>query len=312
VRFATLAPAKVNLVLRVGPLRADGYHEILTLMAPLDLGDGIEVRISPDDGPVTCEVPARPELSGPRNLAARAAAAFRERFGIANGVRVRIDKRTPVTAGLGGGSSDAAATLRCLAKAFGIRDREALGAIALAIGSDVPFFLGRGPAWAAGRGERLVPADVPILHLVLLYPTDPALAIRAGDAYAWLDELRHEGRESAARSLGRPPAFVPSRAGNDLEPACLARHPELAALLKLLRGAGAQVAMMSGSGPTCFGVFSGRGAARSAALTMKAEEQRFDYRVLAVRTVRGQPRVMPWRSPRSASSRSAKRSSRRT
>jgi len=309
VRYSTLAPAKVNLVLRVGPLRADGYHELMTLLVPLDLGDGIEVDVARRAGPVTCEVPGQPALSGPGNLAARAAVAFRDRFGVANAIHVRIDKRTPVTAGLGGGSSDAAAVLRCLAKAFRVRDRRALHAIALSIGSDVPFFLGRGPAWAGGRGERLVPADVPRLDLVLVYPTDPALAIRAGEAYRWLDELR---QGEPVRSPGRPGRFALSRAGNDLEPACLARRPGIAPLLGLLRGAKARVAMMSGSGPTCFGVFSGRGAARAAALTMEEEGRRFEIRVFAVRTVRGQPRVTAWRSPRSASSRSTKRSSRPT
>jgi 4-diphosphocytidyl-2-C-methyl-D-erythritol kinase len=310
VRYTTLAPAKVNLVLRVGPLRADGYHELLTLMAPLDLGDRVDVRVSPRPGPVTCEVPGRPELCGPDNLAARAAQAFRERFGRANGVEVRIEKRTPITAGLGGGSSDAAATLRCLARAYGVRDRRALGEVALSVGSDVPFFLGSGPAWAAGRGERLVPADVPRLDLVLVYPADPALAIRAGQAYAWLDELR-QGRPGA-RPLGRPARFSLSRLGNDLEAACVARRPALAPLLGRLQRAGASRALLSGSGPTVFGVFSSRGAARAAALTMEEEGRGFDTRVFTVRTVRGQPRVTPWRSPRSASSPSTKRSSRPT
>ena len=98
MRLTTLAPAKVNLVLRVGPLRADGYHELLTLMAPLDLGDRVDVRVSTRPGGVTCQVPGRPELCGPANLAARAAAAFRDRFGVRNGVSIRIDKRTPVLA----------------------------------------------------------------------------------------------------------------------------------------------------------------------------------------------------------------------
>ncbi len=311
MRYRTLAPAKVNLVLRVGPLRADGYHDLLTLFAPIDLADEVEVRIARRAGPVTCHVPGLPDLSTPSNLAARAAEAFRARFALANAIAIRIEKRIPVTAGLGGGSSDAAATLRCLARAFGVRDREALGALALSVGSDVPFFLGRGPAWATGRGERLVAADVPRLDLVLAYPADPALAIRAGEAYRWLDELR-QARKASVRPPGRSRRFVPSRAGNDLEPACLARRPRLAPIAGLLRGAGARVVVMSGSGPTFFGVFSGRGAARAAALTMEMEGRRVPLQTFAVRTVRSQPRVTPWRSPRSASSRSTKRSSRPT
>lgn len=311
MRLTTLAPAKVNLVLRVGAVRPDGYHELLTLMAPLDLGDRVDVRLSPGAGPVTCHVPRRPELCGEDNIAARAALAFRRRFAVRNGIAIRIAKRTPVTAGLGGGSSDAAAVIRCLSRACRVRDRRALHEIALSVGSDVPFFLGPGPAWAAGRGERLRPADVPPLDLVLLFPEDPALAIRAGEAYAWLDEVRQRG--DSARSLGRRGSFSPSRLGNDLEEPCLVHRPALAPLLGLLRGAGAQAAMMSGSGPTVFGVFSGRGAARRAALTIGRDEASHPkVQVLAVRTVRRQPRVTPWRSPRSASSLSTRRSSRRT
>jgi 4-diphosphocytidyl-2-C-methyl-D-erythritol kinase len=300
VRLTALAPAKVNLVLRAGPLRADGYHDILTLMVPLDLCDRVEVLVSRRAGPVTCRVPGRPELDGAGNLAARAAVAFRERFGLRSGVAIRIEKRIPVTAGLGGGSSDAAAVLRCLARAFGVRDRGALGELALSVGSDVPFFLGPGPAWAAGRGERLQPAEVPPLHLVLVYPRQPSMAIRAAEAYRWLDQLR--GR-AAAPSLGGPAPFRPSRMGNDLEAPCLARRRALRPLLALLLFAGARRAMLSGSGPTVFGVFSGQGAARRAALTIGAEGRDSALSVFAVRTVRRQPRVTPWRSPRSASSR---------
>jgi 4-diphosphocytidyl-2-C-methyl-D-erythritol kinase len=302
----------VNLVLRVGPPRADGYHDVLSLMVPLDLGDRVEVEVSARAGAVSCRVPGRPELDGEGNLAARAALAFRERFGPRRGVRIRIEKRIPVTAGLGGGSSDAAAVLRCLAVAFGVRDRTALSEVGLSVGSDVPFFLGRGAAWARGRGERLTPAEVPPLDLLLAYPRDAALAIRAGDAYRWLDASRRDG---APRSLGRPSGYHPARVGNDLQAPCVAHHPALVPLLGRLMGAGALAAIMSGSGPTVFGVFSGRSAARAAALSIAAVaagREDAQLELLVVRTVRGLPRVTPWRSPRSASSRSTRTSSRPT
>ena len=305
MRLTTLAPAKVNLALRVGPVRADGYHELLSLMVPLDLADAVDVTVSPRKGGISCRVPGRPELDGPANLAARAAALFRERFGPGNAIAIRIAKRTPVTAGLGGGSSDAAAVLRCLAHAFSIRDRRALAELALAVGSDVPFFLGPGPAWAAGRGERLVAADVPPLHLVLLYPEDAALAIRAADAYRWLDA----SRRGPPPALGRPRRFSPSLLGNDLEPACLKERPALSPLLGRLVGKGATKAIMSGSGPTIFGLYPSRSAARRAARAIEAAEDRGPaLRVLLVRTVRRHPGVTPWRSPRSASSPSTRRS----
>jgi 4-diphosphocytidyl-2-C-methyl-D-erythritol kinase len=206
-----------------------------------------------------------------------------------------------VTAGLGGGSSDAAAVLRCLARACGVRDGAALAEVGLAIGSDVPFFLGAGPAWAGGRGERLTPAEVPTLDLVLLYPGDPALAIRAGQAYGWLDEARagRRGPPLPRRSV----RFRPTQVGNDLEAPCMAHRPALGALRGLLVGAGASVALMSGSGPTVFGLFAGRAEARRAARAVQAAVEDQDIRVLVARTVQRPPRVGTWRSPRSASSR---------
>lgn len=309
MRLSTLAPAKVNLILRVGAARADGYHDLRSLMVPLDLADDVEVRVASRAGAVTCAVPGRPELAGPANLAARAAEAFRRRLGVRQGVAIRIAKRIPVTAGLGGGSSDAAAVLRCLARAFAVRDPALLVELGLEVGSDVPFFLGPGPAWATGRGERLAPAAVPPLHLVLVYPADPALAIRAGEAYRWLDEARRGAPVAPLGRRARP--FRPSQVGNDLEPPCLAHRPALSPLLGMLRGAGATTAIMSGSGPTVFGIFQGRSAARRAALAIRSRVEEGGaaaVQVLLTRTVERQPGVTPWRSPRSASSRSARRS----
>ena len=262
------------------------------------------MTVSPRPGGVACRVPGRPELDGPGNLAARAAALVKERFGRAEAVSIRIRKRIPVTAGLGGGSSDAAAVIRALARAFRIRDRAALADVALAIGSDVPFFLGAGAAWARGRGEVLAPARVPPLDLVLAYPSDPALAIRAGDAYRWLDEDRGPDVPPVPRRATR---YRPTLLANDLEAPCLAHRPALVPLLGRLVGRGATKAIMSGSGPTVFGIFPDRRAARGAARAIQ-EGVGPKVQVIAVRTVRRQPRVTPWRSPRSASSPSTRRS----
>jgi 4-diphosphocytidyl-2-C-methyl-D-erythritol kinase len=305
MRLATRAPAKVNLVLRVGPLRADGFHAIDSLMVPLDLADDVEVRVGARSGPVSCRVPGHPALDGPANLAARAAEGFRRRFGVDRAVAIRIRKRIPIVAGLGGGSADAAAVIRCLARAFRVRDARALAEVALEVGSDVPFFLGPGPAWAAGRGERLAPATVKALDLVVVYPVDPALAIRAGDAYRWLDASRRD--PAGVRIPRRVGRFTARAAANDLEGPCLERFGALRTLRGRLVGAGATVAMMSGSGPTIFGIFESRRAARRAAAAIEREE-RGEVRVFAVRTTNRHPRVAPWRSPRSASSRSTRRS----
>jgi 4-diphosphocytidyl-2-C-methyl-D-erythritol kinase len=294
----------VNLVLRVGSPRSDGYHDLASLMVPLDLGDGVEVRVGARAGPVTCRVPGHRELDGEKNLAARAAEAFRRRFSTDRAIAVRIEKRTPITAGLGGGSSDAAAVLRCLARAFGVRDAAALGEVGLSIGSDVPFFLGQGAAWATWRGERLRPATVPPLHLVLLYPRDPALAIRAADAYRWLDVDR---RDRPVPPLPRSPHWRPTLLGNDLQPPCVARHPTLDRLMERLTGAGATATLMSGSGPTVFGLFADRASARRAAKALSAAAG-VDVEVQLVRTVPRLPGVSSWRSPTSASTPSTRRS----
>jgi len=311
IQLRALAPAKVNLVLRVGPLRADGYHDLDTLMVPLDLSDEIEVRVVRGRrGKVICRTPGRPELDGPGNLAAKAAEAFRRRLGVEDRVELEVVKRIPVTAGLGGGSSDAAAVLRALARAYGVRDREALASAALEVGSDVPFFLGSGPAWAAGRGERLAPARVPTQHLVLAYPLDKALAIRAGDAYRWLDEARGETRPGAQGYSPFPARrWRPGLAQNDLQGPCFERHPSLGSLARALVGEGATTAIMSGSGPTVFGVFPDRAAARRAAGAMGKGGRERSIEVHVVRSLQRHPGVSGWKSPRSASSPSLKRSS---
>jgi len=306
IRLRADAPAKVNLVLRVGPPRADGFHDLVTLMVPLDLCDDVAVTVRDAPGPVTCACPGHPDLDGPGNLAARAAEALRERLGRREGVDIRIAKRIPVVAGLGGGSSDAAAVLRCLARAWGMTDRRLLAAVALSVGSDVPFFMGSGPAWARGRGERLRPASPLPRHLVLLYPRDPALAIRAGDAYRWLDEDRAGTLPRRARPSGRRPE-------NDLMAPCFARRPALETLRGWLADAGAAAPIMSGSGPTVVGSFAGAGSARTAARRLARRRlEGAGIEVIVARTLARMRGVSSWKSPRSASSRSPRTSSRRT
>ncbi|HEU4384142.1 MAG TPA: 4-(cytidine 5'-diphospho)-2-C-methyl-D-erythritol kinase [Anaeromyxobacteraceae bacterium] len=308
LRLVARAPAKVNLVLRVGPRRPDGFHRILSLMVPLQLADLVRVGVRLGrPGPVSCRCPGRPDLDGPGNLAARAAEAFRDRFAVDDGVEVVIRKRIPVTAGLGGGSSDAAAVIRCLARAIRVRDRRALFEVAASVGSDVPFFLGSGPAWASGRGERLRAAQVPPLHLLLVHPRDPTLAIRAGDAYRWLDHTRSG---MTLRTLRRPKRrFRPSDLANDLMAPCLDRLPRLAAVRGWLEGCGAAGGiMMSGSGPTFFAIFAGPSAARAAQRTLRQRAGGEAVDAIVTRTLRRLPGVSPWKSPRSVSSRSTKRS----
>jgi 4-diphosphocytidyl-2-C-methyl-D-erythritol kinase len=312
VLFSTRAPGKVNLILRVGARREDGYHEIESLMVPLDLADDVEVNIWPGRaGQVVCRCPNRPELDGADNLAARAACLFRDRAGVTDRCEIRIVKRIPVTAGLGGGSSDAAAVLRCLARAYRFRDRALMCAMAAEVGSDVPFFLAGRPAWVRGWGERISPVSVPSLTLLLAYPRDLRLAVSASEAYQWFDESRSG---SPRLKSGKPARFRPNQLRNDLEPACLEHHPELRNLILRLEGTGATSAIMSGSGPTVFGLFADRKTARCAARAFSGDrvENAAALDLMVARTTRLPPGVASWKSPRSASSPSMRKSSRRT
>jgi len=256
-----LAHAKVNLTLEVLRRRNDGFHEIRSLMVPLALAD--RLALTPGGSRLRIEVPNDPTLEGEHNLAFRAASAFRERFGLP-GIAIRLEKRIPVAAGLGGGSSDAAAVLRGLATLRGI-DPALLPPLAEALGSDVPFFLSEKPALVAGRGERLEPAPrMPPLWLLLVKPD---FGISAADAYrAWRGDapMRFRIRQATWETARTAPALG-KLLRNDLQPGCLALQPQLAQLLERLGKLRSVGVLMSGSGSTCFAAFGSRPARDAAA-----------------------------------------------
>jgi 4-diphosphocytidyl-2-C-methyl-D-erythritol kinase len=244
-----LAPAKINLCLYVGPLRPDGYHELVSVMQAIDLSDRLELtdsEASPDE--VRC-----PDVEGP-NLAERALACFRERTGWDGPPQLlEIEKRIPVAAGLGGGSADAAATLRLLARRSGHGDSGELLEIAASLGADVPSQLRPGRWLAEGVGERLTQLPVaPPLGIVLL----PSMAkLSAAAVYAEADRL---GLARSADELAAELAALdPNRPEpvNDLEPAARSLEPTIDAAIDAVRGEGAVSAFVSGSGPTVLGLF---------------------------------------------------------
>jgi 4-diphosphocytidyl-2-C-methyl-D-erythritol kinase len=256
------ANAKVNLVLRVGAPREDGMHPLCSLFAALELAD--EVAVSPA---VADEVVC-PGVDGD-NLAATAVAAFRAAAPNAQlpALRIEIDKRVPVAAGLGGGSADAAAVLRAAnALAGSPLSPDALRAIAVGLGSDVPSQVEPAHAIVLGIGERVERVDLAPMTLVLV-PQDEGLSTAA--VYRELDRVGgHAGqldpaplRALAVGSLGALAAGL----ANDLEPAALSLRPELAESIGALRAAGALAAQVSGSGPTTFGLFADRPAAERGA-----------------------------------------------
>ena len=235
------APAKVNLCLLVGPLRADGRHELLSVMAPVTLFDELEMHDAPRDE-VIC-----PGVEGP-NLAAAALAAFRDATGWDGpGQRVEIAKRIPVAAGLAGGSADAAAVLRLCSRRSGLGDGDALRAIAAGLGSDVPALVEPRTVLVRGGGER-VESIVLEPFAVLIAPSHARLS--TATVYAQADRLG-----STRRGLG---GFDPiAQIGvNDLQDAAISLEPSIAPTLAAVRDCGAEHAMVCGSGPTVIGVFA--------------------------------------------------------
>lgn len=256
------APAKANLGLSVLARRGDGFHEIETVMVRLDLHDTLHVR--PGTGGVSLEVEGAELPTDERNLAVRAARLYLEAAGSGAGVALRLHKRIPVAAGLGGGSSDAAATLRAMQRL--IPAEVELERLALELGSDVPFFLAGMPAaLARGRGERLAPATLPPLALVLACPGEP---VSAGEAYASLQSFTARIRVDvlAARlRAGDDPGLV-----NALQPGVVRAHPVVREVVRALRGEALRGVTMSGSGSCCFGLAQDPHAAAEAAARLAA------------------------------------------
>jgi 4-diphosphocytidyl-2-C-methyl-D-erythritol kinase len=271
VSIALDAPAKVNLGLRVVGRRADGYHELESLFVPLDLADAIALHIESAGAPeisLALAGAAEGAPPGDENLAVRAARAFLARAGITARIAIALTKHTPVAAGLGGGSSDAAAVLRGLAQAFpSAVAPAALEEIALGLGADVPFFLDPRPAWVTGIGERREPVSgVPSLALLLVNPGESlatAAVFRAFDALAPPTAPRATPPRSLAHELAEDGALA-ARLHNDLEEPAVRLCPPIARLRAQLRASGARAVGMSGSGATLYGVFADRAAAARA------------------------------------------------
>lgn len=281
-RLVLSASAKVNLALEVLSRRSDGYHEIATVMQTVDLSDRLVLEDA-DDLAVDTSVPGVP--TDERNLAYRAAAALRDAAKLSRGVRISLDKRIPVAAGLGGGSTDAAAVLAGLNRLWGLRWPAAqLEELAVGVGMDVPFFLRGGAALATGRGERLLPLGGAALALVLVNPRFP---LSTAEMYARVTPAMYSdgdrAREMAEALESRRAGRVARSLYNGLELAARAAHPQIGQMQAALVAAGALGAAMSGSGPTVFGVARSWEQARQ----IQARVTRGSWECWAVRTLRG-------------------------
>ncbi|MBL8661162.1 MAG: 4-(cytidine 5'-diphospho)-2-C-methyl-D-erythritol kinase [Rhodospirillales bacterium] len=265
------APAKVNLYLRVVGRRSDGYHLLDSLVVFPAIGDTVEVE--PADalalevvGPFAAAVPP-----GDDNLVLRAARLLAERAECQPLAKVRLVKRLPVASGIGGGSADAAATLRALARLWEIPAAAVdMPAVALALGADVPMCLAGRPAFVSGIGEHLAPAPpLPSFSLLL---ANPGVAVATPAVFAG----RRGPFSAPAAFSGSPPnaralASLLSERGNDLAASAEALAPEIAAVrAKLAAASDALIAQMSGSGATCFAVFASQGQAEAAWASLAA------------------------------------------
>jgi 4-diphosphocytidyl-2-C-methyl-D-erythritol kinase len=271
------APAKINIGLRVVGKRVDGYHLIDTIMAPVSLYDEIYItkvaqksRRNRKLFTVTCDNPAVP--AGAENLVYRAAGVILDGVDTDQSVKIHIQKKIPLGAGLGGGSSDAAATLMGLNRFLRLgHSRQHLEKLGLSLGADVPFFVGGKPARARGVGERLSPIkSLPWNWAVIIYP---GFSVATGWVYRNFQAklTRPSANTSIISSLkkrfGQRRLLV-----NDLETVTVARYPRISSLKTKLIEEGAAEALMSGSGSAVFGLFDSRGNAARAFTRLQKED----------------------------------------
>lgn len=263
-----LSPCKINLLLNILGKRADGFHELETIMQPVGVCDRLEFSRRGNGVQLTCSDPRLP--TDARNLAHRAASAWLEAAGLAGGVAIHLEKRIPLAAGLGGGSGNAATTLLALEELF---ERplgmERLRSLAAGLGSDVPFFLQEKPALATGRGEIIEPCEpfaaLRGAHVLLLHPGFGVSTAWAYQNLARFPRALHGEAGRGQRLLGLLGKTDARTAGaefyNSLEAPVLEKYPVLGLYQEFLRANGAVAAMMSGSGSTTFALFSSRSAA---------------------------------------------------
>ena len=261
------AHAKINLDLRVLGTRPDGFHELRTVFQAIGLHDTVECVTREGAFAIECDVAGVPLDRA--NLVWRAADTLwrsARRTGPLRDVLIRLTKRIPLQAGLGGGSADAAATLLGLVKLWKLPVRTSqLTDLAATLGSDVPFFLSGGTALGLGRGDEVYPlADLPRHWIVLLVP---GFGVSSADAYRWYDDEREGAGGATRREAQYVPGPWPSRAAqmiNDLETPIARHHPEIDQMRAALRRSGALAAAMTGSGSTVFGLFQRRRDATAA------------------------------------------------
>lgn len=272
-RVRLRAPAKINLYLEVGPRRADGYHRVRTVLQAVEWFDRVDLELNPGGSGISLEVEGEAPRGGD-NLCRRAAEVFLKAAGLTAGVRIRLTKAIPTAAGLGGGSSDAAAVLRGLEYLTGVGlGARVLFRLAADLGSDVPFFLLGGTALGEGRGEVVTPTrQVPPFPVVL---ANPGRELSTAEVYRRFDllppsEPPAEGPRPLLDSLAAGDLRgAASRLYNSLQEAACTLLPELVGILEAARRSGAPGVLVSGSGPTVFVLPGGVEEAESVASLLR-------------------------------------------
>jgi len=253
-RIKLQAPAKVNYLLDVLRRRTDNYHDLRMIMQRIDLSDEVEISLSDTPGiRVYCDRGDVPD--GPANIAWRAADALLALTGITAGIDIFIVKKIPMAAGLGGGSSDAATVLMGLNTLLNLKlSDEVLMSVGVKLGADVPFFIFKKTALAEGIGDRLTAVEgLPPVWLVLVNPN-----IHVSTAWVY-QNLQLTKKDDTARlpKFGGKVEDICSLLSNDLESVTIGRFPVIQEIKDALQGNGALGVLMSGSGPTVFGIFAG-------------------------------------------------------
>ncbi len=268
------AYAKINLGLRIVGKRDDGYHEIETVFHRINVFDEITFEESPD---ISCTTNLSDILNDENNLCLRAARLLQRTYGIRKGARILLEKNIPIGAGLGGGSSDAASTFLALCKFWRISKPD-LHSLTLQLGSDVPYFLNNGTAYATGRGDILeyFSCDVPY-WIVAVYPN-----IHISTEWAYkniqLKKIQASDKPSLKQILIehiQTPRMLMNLIQNDFEPLVLREHKTVAETKQALYLAGADFAQLSGSGSSVYGLFSSQESARKSAETLRKKYQVF-------------------------------------
>lgn len=268
--YKTKAPAKLNIRLKVTGRRSDGYHELISIMVPIDLYDLIEIDVIPKGIKLACEGYQVP--TDENNLVHRAIKTFLSQISFNKGISIKLQKNIPVAAGLGGGSSDAAATLLSLneicSKPLSLPE---LHDLAIQLGADVPFFLYCKPSLVRGIGEILEPLERwPKLYYVII---TPPLQVSTAWVYGNLKlELTRGEYDYIVKSLENSLVTISHMLENDLEKVTSASFPIINRIKKLLVEAGAEGAIMSGSGPSVFGVFTSLDQATSAKRSLISQD----------------------------------------